>query len=128
MGAMLFLYEIYHCTAPQTMQQPPHDSDQLLSDHAFFYHLTASHRARGPALSLFRHQLLFGQCALQEIARTLQRSPAQVALRWALQRGMVVIPRATGRKHLEENLDVHSMRLSDDQMAVLDALDGGMAH
>jgi methylglyoxal/glyoxal reductase len=38
-----------------------------------------------------------------EIATELGKSPSQVLLRWALQNGLAVIPKATSKKHLEEN-------------------------
>ena len=48
-------------------------------------------------------------------------SGPQVALRWAVQRNIPVIPKSTSAKHLSENLDLFSWTLSDDDMAALDA-------
>ena len=62
--------------------------------------------------------------AIASVAERVSRSPAQVALRWALQSGAAVIPRSTKRKNMEANLQVFDFTLSDEQMAQIDALDG----
>jgi 2,5-diketo-D-gluconate reductase A len=64
-----------------------------------------------------------------EIASRTGRTPAQVLLRWCLQRGLVVIPKSTHRERIEENAQIFDFELPDDDMAALDALDetGGTA-
>jgi hypothetical protein len=49
---------------------------------------------------------------------------AQVALRWAVQHGVAVIPRSTRPKNMAANLQIFDFALSADQMAEIDALDG----
>jgi diketogulonate reductase-like aldo/keto reductase len=61
--------------------------------------------------------------AIADIARRLGRTPAQVLLRWCIQRGAQVIPKSTHRERIAENGDVFGFELSDDDMATLDALD-----
>ncbi len=61
--------------------------------------------------------------AVKEIADRLGRTPAQVLLRWCLQRDTVVIPKSTHRERIEENAQIFDFSLSDDDMAALDALD-----
>lgn len=63
--------------------------------------------------------------ALIEIARSAGRTVAQVVLRWALQRGDVVFPKASSVERLRENFDVFDWTLSDDQMAAVATLDAG---
>ena len=64
-----------------------------------------------------------------EIARRVDRTPAQVLLRWCIQRGTVVIPKSTHRERIEENAQIFEFTLSDEDMSALDALDrtGGTA-
>jgi 2,5-diketo-D-gluconate reductase A len=57
------------------------------------------------------------------VAQELGRGPAQVLLRWCVQRGLPVIPKSTHRERIAENADLFSFQLSDPQMAELDALD-----
>ncbi|WP_274423784.1 aldo/keto reductase [Chelativorans sp. YIM 93263] len=63
-----------------------------------------------------------GDETLAEIGRAHEKSPAQVLIRWNLQRGTVPIPKANQRQHLEENIQVFDFTLSEDDMAALDQL------
>ncbi|MGO9754919.1 MAG: aldo/keto reductase [Solirubrobacteraceae bacterium] len=58
-----------------------------------------------------------------QVAQSLGRTPAQVLLRWCLQRGAIVLPKSTHRERIEENAKVFDFSLSDTDMATLDALD-----
>jgi diketogulonate reductase-like aldo/keto reductase len=58
-----------------------------------------------------------------EIAARVGRTPAQVLLRWCLQHGVPVIPKSTHRERIAENAQIFDFTLSDQDMAVLDALD-----
>jgi diketogulonate reductase-like aldo/keto reductase len=58
-----------------------------------------------------------------ELADRLGRTPAQVLIRWCLQRGTIVLPKSTHRERIEENAQVFDFTLSDEDMAVLDELD-----
>jgi 2,5-diketo-D-gluconate reductase A len=58
-----------------------------------------------------------------EIAEAVGRTPAQVLIRWCIQREIPVIPKSTHRERIEENAQVFEFSLSDEQMAALDALD-----
>jgi 2,5-diketo-D-gluconate reductase A len=60
---------------------------------------------------------------VRRIAAAIGRTPAQVLLRWCLQRDLVVIPKSTHRERIEENAHIFDFTLSDEDMAALDALD-----
>jgi diketogulonate reductase-like aldo/keto reductase len=62
--------------------------------------------------------------AVEEIAGRAGRTPAQVLLRWCLERDLIVIPKSTHRERIEENAAIFDFELSDEDMAALDALDG----
>jgi 2,5-diketo-D-gluconate reductase A len=57
------------------------------------------------------------------IAERLSRTPAQVTLRWAIQRGDVVFPKSVTRSRIEENFELFDFELSADEMAEITALD-----
>lgn len=60
---------------------------------------------------------------LQRIGRQAGgRSAAQVALRWALQQGLVVLPRSSNRERIAQNLALYDWRLSPEQMLEVAAL------
>jgi 2,5-diketo-D-gluconate reductase A len=52
----------------------------------------------------------------------LDRTPAQVVIRWHLDHAVVVIPRSRDPKHIRANADVAGFRLSESDLAALDAL------
>lgn len=62
---------------------------------------------------------------LEEIGAKYGKSVAQVALRYLIQRGVVVIPKSTHIERMKENLDVFDFELSVEDMAAIAALDKG---
>jgi 2,5-diketo-D-gluconate reductase A len=60
---------------------------------------------------------------VHEVAQRLGRTPAQVLLRWCLQRDVPVIPKSTHRERIQENAQIFDFALSGEDMARLDALD-----
>jgi diketogulonate reductase-like aldo/keto reductase len=64
-----------------------------------------------------------GDKGVAEIAERYGRTPAQVLLRWAVQRGIPVIPKSTKRERIAENAQIFDFTLSDEDMQALDALD-----
>jgi diketogulonate reductase-like aldo/keto reductase len=57
------------------------------------------------------------------VAQRAGRTPAQVLLRWCLQRGLPVITKSTHRERIHENAQIFNFTLSELDMAELDALD-----
>lgn len=66
---------------------------------------------------------LFVQPVLVEIGKHHGKSAAQVMLRWALQRGIVAIPKSVHRERMVDNIDVFNFELSNEEMAQIAALD-----
>jgi diketogulonate reductase-like aldo/keto reductase len=64
-----------------------------------------------------------GDRRLAEIAERNHRTPAQILLRWAVQRAIPVIPKSSRRERIEENAQIFDFELSDADMQALDALD-----
>ena len=62
---------------------------------------------------------------ITRIAQRLGRTPAQVALRWHVQRGDIVFPKSVTRSRVEENFDVFGFELSAAEMQAIDELDAG---
>jgi 2,5-diketo-D-gluconate reductase A len=60
---------------------------------------------------------------VKNLASEVGRTPAQVLLRWCLQRGLIVIPKSTHRDRIEENAGIFDFTLADEVMTQLDALD-----
>jgi 2,5-diketo-D-gluconate reductase A len=64
-----------------------------------------------------------GDRRIAAVAGKHGRSPAQVLLRWALQRGTVVIPKSANHDRIRSNAQIFDFTLDADDMATLDALD-----
>ena len=65
----------------------------------------------------------FENPVIADIAARHGKTPAQVMLRWHIQRGVVVIPKSTHRERMRENLDVFDFTLTPEDMAAIAALD-----
>lgn len=68
---------------------------------------------------------IFTHPVLTAIGQKYGKSAAQVALRWNVQRGVVVIPKSVHRERIEENLNIWDFQLSDEDMAEIAKLDVG---
>ncbi|MEU4337148.1 aldo/keto reductase [Micromonospora lupini] len=62
-----------------------------------------------------------------DIAEQLGRTPAQVVLRWHVQRGDIIFPKSTTPKRIEENTRIFDFELDDAAMERITALDKGEA-
>jgi len=65
----------------------------------------------------------FNTPALKEIGAKYGKSVAQVALRFLLQNGVVVIPKSTHKERMQENFNVFDFNLSDEDMETISGLD-----
>ena len=68
---------------------------------------------------------LFGMQPVAAAAVAHRKTPAQVVLRWHLQKGFIVFPKSVRRERLEENLDVFDFALTDAQVHAIDTRDPG---
>lgn len=68
---------------------------------------------------------IFTHPVLTEIGKKYGKTAAQVALRWNVQRGVVIIPKSTHKERMEQNIDIWDFALSDADMAEIAKLDIG---
>ena len=68
---------------------------------------------------------IFTHPVLTEIGNQYGKTPAQVALRFNIQRGVVVIPKSVRKERIEENFNVWDFTLSDEDMKKIGSLDLG---
>lgn len=66
---------------------------------------------------------IFTHPVLTEIGKQYGKTAAQVALRWNVQRGVVVIPKSIHKNRMEQNIDIWDFRLSEEDMAQIAKLD-----
>jgi diketogulonate reductase-like aldo/keto reductase len=67
-----------------------------------------------------------GHPTVVEVARGVNRSPAQVLLKWGLQQGHVVLPKSVRRERIAENAALFDFTLDARAMQQLDALNEGL--
>jgi diketogulonate reductase-like aldo/keto reductase len=111
---------------------PPTVDQVEFSPFQFRAALLAACEASGVVLEAYSpltrgHDL--GNPVIGRIAQRHGRTPAQVVLRWAVQRAIPVIPKSANRDRIIENSRIFDFALSDAEIADLDALDrtGGTA-
>lgn len=68
---------------------------------------------------------IFTHPVLTKIGDKYGKSAAQVALRWNIQRGVVVIPKSVHKKRMEQNFNIWDFQLSQDDMDEISKLDVG---
>ncbi len=68
---------------------------------------------------------IFTHPVLTDIGQKYGKTAAQVALRWNVQRGVVVIPKSVHKDRMAQNFDIWDFKLSDGDMAEISKLDIG---
>jgi diketogulonate reductase-like aldo/keto reductase len=110
----------------QVADVPPVVNQVQFSPFEFRRALLEACERRGVAVEAYsplgtgRH---LGDRQVVRIAERLGRTPAQVLIRWALQRGLIVLPKSTHRPRIEQNAQVFDFELSDQDLDTLDTLD-----
>lgn len=69
-----------------------------------------------------KRQEVFHNKTILEVAKVHGTSPAQVALAWLLQVGALPIPKAVTKEHIDDNLQALQLRLTDEEMKILEKL------
>jgi len=60
---------------------------------------------------------------IKSLAEKYAKSPAQVIIRWQIQRGVVVIPKSVTPARIQENADVFAFSLTEEEMAEMKSFD-----
>ena len=68
---------------------------------------------------------LGGMPAIAAAAEAHGKTPAQVVLRWHLQRDVIVFPKSSHPERLRQNFELFDFELTDEELAAIDALDRG---
>ncbi len=90
--------------------------------HKWMEKYNIQHEAWGP-LAQHRIKEIIDNPVVKEIAAKYGKTPTQVALRFTVQRGIVVIPKTTSKDRMKENLDLFDFSLDDGEIEKLKAID-----
>lgn len=107
--------------APAVNQIEMHVFDQQ-TEAMKYMHEYGTHAMAWAPLAEGRNNF-FTNPVLESIGNKYGKSVAQVALRWLLQRDVIIIPKSTHIERMEQNLDILDFSLTDDDMARIAALD-----
>jgi 2,5-diketo-D-gluconate reductase A len=85
----------------------------------------AEHEIATEAWSPIAKGTVLDDPTIVRVAERTGRTPAQVTLRWHVQRGDIVFPKSVTRSRVEENFALFDFELSEDDMREITALDRG---
>jgi diketogulonate reductase-like aldo/keto reductase len=57
--------------------------------------------------------------SLLKLAEEYNKTPAQVLLRWGIQKGLVVIPKSQNKERIEENINIFDFNISPEDMKIM---------
>lgn len=108
---------------PMVNQVEMHVFDQQVKAQKYMEELDCRIMSWGPLAegrnNFFTNEMLAG------IGQKYGKTVPQVALRWLLQRGAIIIPKSTHKERMAENLNIFDFQLSVDDMAQIQKLDTG---
>ena len=108
---------------PMVNQVETHVFDQQVQAQKYMEEFGCQIMSWGP-LAEGRNNF-FSNPVLEEIGKKYGKSVAQVALRWLVQRGVIIIPKSVHIERMEQNLNILDFTLSDEDMAEIAKLDTG---
>ena len=65
---------------------------------------------------------VFDNPLLKKLGKKYKKTAGQISLKWLLQKGVIVIPKASSKAHLTENLDIFDFELSEEDIDLIDNL------
>lgn len=107
--------------APAIDQLESHLHLQDKDTHEFLHQNNILHQAWGP-LSQGKSDLL-EEKVLKEIAKKYGKSPAQIALRWNIERGVMILVKSSHKERIHENISIFDFELTSEDMNALASLD-----
>ncbi|MGN7165385.1 aldo/keto reductase [Paenibacillus cellulositrophicus] len=112
---------VHHEIVPAVNQVETHVFTQQVENAQFMKNYDVQIESWGPLAegknNIFKNELLVS------IAEKHQKTVAQVALRWLIQRGVVVIPKSVHKERIIENFDIFNFELSGEDMEKIAMLD-----
>ena len=67
---------------------------------------------------------IFNEEIIKKLAEKYKKTPAQIILRWNIQRGIITIPKSQKPERIKENFEIFDFEMTEDEIKEIDALDG----
>lgn len=94
----------------------PYNIQQDLTDYSFKKNIQVE------AWSPLASGKILKNKKLIELAKKYHKSPAQIILRWDIQKGIITIPRSNNPKYIAENINIFDFELSEEDMSIINEL------
>ncbi len=106
---------------PMVNQVETHVFQQQTQAHEWMNKYGVAHESWGPFAE--GRKDFFTNPVLCDIGQKYQKSAAQIALRFLIQRGVIVIPKSTHKERMKENFEIFNFTLTEGDMLKIAALD-----
>ena len=67
---------------------------------------------------------IFDEEIIKKLAEKYKKSPAQIILRWDIQRGIITIPKSQKKERIKENFEIFDFEMTEDEIKEIDVLNG----
>ena len=67
---------------------------------------------------------IFDEEIIKKLAEKYKKSPAQIILRWDIQRGIITIPKSQNKERIKENFEIFDFEMTEDEIKEIDVLNG----
>ena len=67
---------------------------------------------------------IFDEEIIKKLAEKYKKSPAQIILRWDIQRGIITIPKSQKKERIKENFQIFDFEMTEDEIKEIDVLNG----
>ncbi|WAQ94704.1 Y1918-like protein [Mya arenaria] len=117
------LYKQGKCRAIGVSNYTERHLTELLDQCEIAPHVLQAYSSLGTTVSPEQKNKLLHDETVLSVSKEVNRSPALVLLRWAVQQSIGVIPKSTNLEHIRSNLEVFDFKLTNGQMDKLTSLD-----
>lgn len=107
----------------QFENHPYNQQNELVEEYIKRGVAVTAYQSLGAGKDVPGHGFLLKDPVLIEIGKKYNKSSAQVALRWAVQRGCCIIPKSTNADRIKQNYDIFDFELSKEDMDKIKSLD-----
>ena len=67
---------------------------------------------------------IFDEEIIKKLSEKYKKSPAQIILRWDIQRGIITIPKSQKKERIKENFEIFDFEMTEDEIKEIDVLNG----